>query len=295
MHCRMAWGQWAVQLVHYTAPLLGGQRAVDLLQCTTPLPGGSGRCNFCNTPPHCLGAVGGEAPAMDCLNGWGAVGSGTPAIHGPAAWGGSGQCNSCNALPHCLGAVGSGTLATPPHNLGGSGHWNSCNALPQCLGAVGSGAPTTYRLTAWGHGAVELLQCTASLLGGQWAVELPQRTASLPGGGGRCHSSNTPPHCLWAMGSGTRAMHCLTAQGAVGSGTPATQFLTAWGQWATQLLQCTAAPPGGKRQCNSCEMLPHCLGDSGWLNCCNARPHCLEAVGDETPAIQCLTAWGGSG
>ena len=52
--------------------------------------------------------------------------------------------------------------------------------------------------------------------------------------------------------------------------------LTALGQWAVELLQCTASLPGGSGQCNSCNALPHCLG----------------AVGSATPAMHCLTAWG---
>ena len=65
---------------------------------------------------------------------------------------------------------------------------------------------------------------------------------------------------------------------------------TARGQWAVQLLQCTASLPGGSGQCNSCNALPHCLGQwavqllqytaalpwgSGQCNSCNALPHCL--------------------
>ena len=52
--------------------------------------------------------------------------------------------------------------------------------------------------------------------------------------------------------------------------------LTALGQWAVQLLQCTASLPSGGRQCNSCNALPHCLG----------------AVGSGIPAMLCPTAWG---
>ena len=90
-----------------------------------------------------------------------------------------------------------------------------------------------------------------------------------------------------------------------------------------QLLQCTASPPGGSWQCNSCNALPHCLGGvdsatpamhcltawgqwtvellqciaplpwgSGQWNSCNALPHCLGAVGSATPAMHCLTAPG---
>ena len=52
-------------------------------------------------------------------------------------------------------------------------------------------------------------------------------------------------------------------------------YPTAWGQWAVQILQCTASLPGGSGQCNSCNALPHCLG----------------AVDSATPAMHCLTAW----
>ena len=92
--------------------------------------------------------------------------------------------------------------------------------------------------------------------------------------------------------------------------------LTAWGQWAVELLQCTAPLPGGIGQCNFCNTLPHCLGaagsatpamhcltalgqwaaellqctaslpgSSGQCNSCNAVPHCLGAVGTATPAM----------
>ena len=184
---------------------------------------------------------------------------------------GSGQWNFCYALPHCLGAVGSATPAM--HCLaaqgqwavelllctaslsGGSGLWNSCNALPHCPGAVGSATPAIHCLTAWGQWAVELLQCTATLP--------MQCTATLPRGSGQCNSCNTLLHCLGAVGSGTPAMcgptswgdgesypgggcclksgtlamHCHTALGAVGGGTPAIHCLT--------------------------NTLPHCLGAVG--------------------------------
>ena len=52
--------------------------------------------------------------------------------------------------------------------------------------------------------------------------------------------------------------------------------LTALGQWAVQLLQCTATLPVGSGQCNSCNALPHFLG----------------AVGSATLAMHCHTAWG---
>ena len=127
---------------------------------------------------------------------------------------------------------------------------------------------------------------------GQWAVEPLQCTAALSGGGGQCNFCNALPHCPGAVGSGTPAMHGLTALravgsathcnalphclGAVGSATPAMHYPTAWGQWAVQILQCTASLPGGSGQCNSCNALPHCLG----------------AVDSATSAMHCLTAWG---
>ena len=84
MHCRTAWGQWAVDLLQSTASLPGavgsaipamhcltarGQWAVDLLQHTAPLPWGSGQWTSCNTPPHCLGAVGNGPPGYQVGHG----------------------------------------------------------------------------------------------------------------------------------------------------------------------------------------------------------------------------------
>ena len=111
---------------------------------------------------------------------------------------------------------------------------------------------------------------------GQWAVKLPQCTASTHGGNGQRTSCNALPHWRGAVGIGTPAMHHLPALGAVGSATPATHCGTAWGQWAAQLLHCTAPLPRGSRQSKSCNALPDCMG----------------AVGSATPAMQCLPAWG---
>ena len=107
---------------------------------------------------------------------------------------------------------------------GGSGQWNSCNALPRCLGAVGSANRAMHCLThcvgAVGSG-ISPTYCHTAWAWGQWA-------------------------CLGTVGSATPPMHCLThGLGAVDNATPATQCLTAWGQWAVELLQCTASLPGG--------------------------------------------------
>ena len=118
------------------------------------------------------------------------------------------QCNSCNALPHCLGAVDSATLAM---------------YCLTALGAVGSATPAMHCLTALGQWAVEFLQCTASLAGGSGQCNSCNALPHCLGGSGQCNSCNALPHCPGAVGSGTPAIHCLTA----------------WGQWAVQLVQCT--------------------------------------------------------
>ena len=181
---------------------------------------------------------------MHCPTALGAVGSATPAMQGLTAWG-----QWTVQLLQCA--------AAPP---GGSGQCNSRNALPHRSRAVGSATAAMHCPTAWGQWAAELLICVAS----------------LPGGSGQCNSCNALPHCMGAGDSATRAMRCLTALGAVGSGTPGLHCLTPWEQWAARLLQCTASLPGGRRQCNSCNALPHCLG----------------AGDNATPAMHCLTAWG---
>ena len=120
---------------------------------------------------------------------------------------------------------------------------------------------------------------------------LLQCTALPPGRRWQCNSCYALPHCLGAVGNGTPVMHCHTAQGqwavellqctalppgAVGSATPATHCPTAWGQWAVERLLCTAT----------------LLRGSGPWNSCNALPYCLGAVGHGTRAIHCLTARG---
>ena len=150
MHCLTALGQWAVQLLQYTAALPGGSGQWNSCNALPHCPGGSGQRNSCNALPHCLGAVGSATPAMHCLTAWGQWAVELLQCTAPLP-GGSGRCNSCNALPHCPG---------------GSGQRNSCNALPHCPGAVGSATPAMHCLTAWGQWTVQLLQCTASLLWG---------------------------------------------------------------------------------------------------------------------------------
>ena len=107
-------------------------------------------------------------------------------------------------------------------------------------------------------------------------MQLLRCTASLPGGSGQCNSCNALPHCPGAVDSATPAMHRLASWGQWTAQLLQCTRLTAWGQWAVQLLQCSASLRWGSRQCNSCNVLPHCLG----------------AVGSATPAMHCLTAWG---
>ena len=195
MHGPTAWGQWVVELLQYTASLLGS----------------SGHGNSYNALPHCVGAVGNATPAMYCLAMWGQWAG--QFLHCTTAlprrnvpWG------SCNALPHFQGAlscatpaircltalaVGSGTCSL--HCLTPRGvRCNSCNALLLCLGAVGNGTRAMHCLTACC--AIPDIHRLTGL--GQWAVELLQYTSSLLGGSGQCNSCNALRHCLVALGSG---------------------------------------------------------------------------------------------
>ena len=192
-HCLTAWGQWAVQLLQYTAALLGGSGQRNSCNALPHWLGGSGQWTSGNTLPHCLGAVSSAAPALLCPTAWGQwtvqLLQRTASLSG-----GSGQRNSCNALPHCLGAVGSATPAM--HCLTALGQWaaellqrtaslpgisgqcNSCNALPHCLGAVGSATPAMG-----GRSVVPGLRgCTTGRTGlGGWGVQ-PRGRSGHPSG-----------------------------------------------------------------------------------------------------------------
>ena len=114
-------------------------------------------------------------------------------------------------------------------------------------------------------------------------MDLLQYTAALPGGSGQWNSSNAPPHCLVAVGGGTRAAHCRTALA----------------QWAAVLMEYTATPPRGGVEhrlgaVGSGTLAMHCPPPRGcgqW-NFCNTLPYCLGAVGSGTPSLHCRTAWG---
>ena len=111
MHCLTALGQWAVELLQYTATLPGGSGQCSSCNAlTASLPRGSGQRNSCNALRHCLGAVDTVTPAVHRLTAreQGAVQLLRRIASRP---GGSGQCNSCNALPHCRRAVSSASPA----------------------------------------------------------------------------------------------------------------------------------------------------------------------------------------
>ena len=192
---------------------------------------------------------------------------------------------------HCLTAWGQWTvqlLQCTAALPGGSGQCNSCNALPQHRGAAGNQG---------------LVQCAASVPWGQWAAQISathrlttwgavgsatrkylQYTAALSEGSGQRISCNALPHCLGAVGSATPAIHCRTVRGQWAAQLLQCTASLPWGQWALELLQCTAPNP--------CNALPHCPGGSRQCNSCNALPHCLGAVDSATAAMHCLTAWG---
>ena len=152
MQCRSAWGPWAV----------------ELLQCIAVLPGGSGQPNSCNALPHCLRGSGQWNSCIAPPHYLGAVGSGTPAMQCPTAWG-QWAVELLQYTAFLPGGSGQWKLLQCTALLpGGSGQWISCNTLPHSSGAVGSGSPASHRLTTWGQWAAELLQRTASPSEGQW-------------------------------------------------------------------------------------------------------------------------------
>ena len=224
IYCLREWGYWAMQLLPYTATLLGGSVVVQLVQYSATLPGGGGQRKPCNALPHCLRAVGSASTVKHCDTAWGqrAVQLLQYTASIPR---GSGQCNWCNTLLHYVGAVGSVTRAMQclpawgrwallqytASMLGGSMQCKACNTLPHRLGAAGSVTPALHCPTTWGQWVVLLLQCLTDCW--QWALGLVQCDASLPRSSGQCKACNTPPHCLGAVAGATLATHCLTAWG----------------------------------------------------------------------------------
>ena len=160
---------------------------------------------------------------------------------------GIGQCNICNTLPHRLGAVGS---ATPAIYCPGPG-------------AVGNATLAMHCLTAWG----------------QWAVDLLLFTTTFLRGSGQWNSRNAIPYRVEAVGSATSVIHCLTAWGHRAMQLLLCTTTLLMGQWAVQLLQYTATPPGGGGHCNSCNARAHQQGGRGvpperWLQSSTRAMHC---------------------
>ena len=86
---------------------------------------------------------------------------------------------------------------------------------------------------------------------GQWVVLLVQSTVTPPRGGGLRNTCNARAHQLGGRGV-LPSMRSLPKNGSI-----AMPPHTAWGQWAVQILQCTATLLCGSAQCNSCSALPH--------------------------------------
>ena len=163
MHCPMAWGQWALQLLQYTASL----------------PLDSGHCNFCSALPHRLGAVGSGTPAIQCPTTWG-LWAVQLLQYAATLQGHIGHCNSC---------IRTATL------LRGGAQWNSCNALPECSEAVGRSTGLMHRLTTCGQWAVELHFCTATM---SWGSRLWNSCNALPHCLGAMGNGTRVMHCLGA-------------------------------------------------------------------------------------------------
>ena len=84
------------------------------------------------------------------------------------------------------------------------------------------------------------------------------------------------PHCLGALGGGTRAMHCLNVHGHL----------------VVHLLQCIAILHGYNGQRNSCNALSHCPGAVGTGSPAMCYHTTRGAVGSAIPAMSRLTASG---
>ena len=154
-----------------------------------------------------------------------------------------------------------------------------------------------------------------------WPVLLCQRLCPVTQGlvGPLHRACRAAPSVLsvWCCTTCCCALHCTALC------VPCCTAVVGRGQWAVDLLQRTATPPGGYGQWNSCNALPHCLGavgsgtaavqcltalgqwavqllqctapllgGSGQWNSCNTLPHRPGAVGSGTPVKHCLTAWG---
>ena len=149
MHCLTAQGQWAVQLLQYTASL----------------PGGSRHCNSCNALPHHLGQTGsnrGVGQRNSCNAG--------PPIRGHReSCPGGGRClKSGIPAANCLtdqGRWAVGLLQRTGSMYGGRGQWNSWNTLPHCLGAVGIGPHALHCRTTWGQKAAQSVRCISKPFG----------------------------------------------------------------------------------------------------------------------------------
>ena len=258
MHCLTAWGRWAVVLFLYTAPL----------------PVGSGQWNSFRAPPHCPGAVGSGTLSVHCLPACGVVWCGVVwcgvvwcgvvwcgvvwcgVVWCGVVWCGVVWCGVvwCGVVWHAEGAVtrrqwpgclptGTGkrqgcvskcalcasvllysrtsalshlagiALLTPVHSHTGSSR-PTAPCVPRCTISAFCVVPHCLVLCIALHRA-----CPAALH--LWAE-----------GDGQWISCNAQPHCLEAVGSTTPPMHCLTA----------------YGQWAVELLLCTARLPRGSGQ-----------------------------------------------
>ena len=181
---------------------------MQLLQCSALLPGATGQCNSCFALPRYQKAMGSETPDMHCHTARGKWAMEllqcTASLPG-SQW--ALQLLQCTALT-ASGQWAVGLLQRAATLPSGSGQCNSCNTLHSLL--EGSGQ--------WNY-------CN-ELPHYQGLLEMPivQCTASSPRGSAQWDSFHALPHCPRALGSGTCAMQCLTAQG----------------QWAVQLLQCIA-------------------------------------------------------
>ena len=80
--------------------------------------------------------------------------------------------------------------------------------VPRCTVNAFCAVPHCLLLCTSLHCTALCVPCCTAVVGrGLWAVG----TASLPRRTGQCNPCNALPHCLEAVGTGTPAIHCLTA------------------------------------------------------------------------------------
>ena len=278
-----------------------------------PPPGGSGQWNGCNALPHCLGAVGSGTPAMHCPTAWGQRAVQLLQCTASMPWG-SGQWTSCNALPHYPGALGSGTPAiTGRTGLGGTGSPAQGVVGTSCK-AHGEPSSSNNRAHRPGGDGESSPGGGRSLLPGPMGGHLLQRTGRTgPGGTGSPAQRVFGVSCQ-ANGGPSSSENRAHRPGGDGESCPGGVRSLLPGQWGAIFFREPGAPARGgqgvlPRGCSESPARPmggHLLQRTGRTGpggtgspaqgvfgvSCKASGGPSSSVGSGTPAMHCPTAWG---